>query len=284
VAQGLAFGNLLRDGDGLARFLAGRFGRAGEGRLVHAAVDGETYGHHHKFGEMALARVFAVFRDHPRVTLTNYGAFLDALGVRHEAEIVEASSWSCEHGVERWRADCGCRTGGEPEWTQAWRAPLRRALDGLREAVDGVFAESGVFSDPRAAREDYIEVILDRSPGTWASFLSRHAPGSAAGPGRTAALELLEMQRHAQLMFTSCGWFFNDLAGIETVQILRYAGRAVELAARRGRALEKEFLARLAAARSNRPEAGTGRDIFAAEVAPRMGRGANPAWWGQLAG
>jgi len=282
AARGIAFGELLRDGDGFARFLATRFGRPdGGARLEHAAVDGETYGHHHKFGDMALARVFAAFRDNRRVGLTNYAAFLAENGVHHEAEIVPESSWSCEHGVERWRADCGCRTGGEPGWTQAWRAPLRAALEWLRDAADTAYGTSGAFLDPWTARDDYIDVVLDRSGPAWGAFLAAHG---AAGGSRRAALEHLEMQRQTQLMFTSCGWFFNDLAGIETVQILRYAGRALELAARRGHALEDGFLARLEQARSNHKEFGTGRDIFAREVAPRMNRGADPPWWGALAG
>lgn len=277
LAQELAFGDLLRDGESFAqRLLAG--GGDGPGpRLVHAATDGETYGHHHRHGEMALAYALDRLEEDPGVRLTNYAELLARHPPQHEVEIVEASSWSCAHGVERWRSDCGCHTGGEPGWTQAWRRPLREALDWLRDELAPRYEEAAgeLFRDPWAARNDAVELVLDRSEEALGRFLDAHAVRELEDDELVRARRLLELQRHAMTMFTSCGWFFNDLAGIETVQVLHYAGRALQL----GRALfgddladplEDGFLARLEAARSNRPgpHGGTGREIFEGEVAP----------------
>jgi hypothetical protein len=269
VARAVAFEGLLTSGEDLAARLVGAFPQDGEeSRLVHIATDGETFGHHHRYGDMALAYALRVIEERGLARITNYGEFLDRHPPRFEARIREATSWSCIHGVERWRSDCGCGTGTRPGWNQAWRAPLRQALDWLRDEAAVAFEVPGgnPFPDPWAARDAYIDVVLDRSEDSVEAFLARHA---APACDRVRALKLMELQRHAMLMFTSCGWFFDDLAGIEGIQILRYAGRVIQLAkALWDMDLEEGFLSRLQGARSNRPELGDGRALYGREVKP----------------
>lgn len=271
ISRAVAFERLLRDGARFADRLLDTFPERQGPRLAHIATDGETYGHHHTHGEMALSFALARIEEREDVELVNYPLFLDRHPPEHEVEIVEDTSWSCAHGIERWRSDCGCRTGGDPDWNQAWRAPLREALDRLRDRLVSVFQRraSALLEDPWAARDAYIQVILDRSPESLDRFFGEHAAKPPQLGERTRLLELLEMQRHAMLMYTSCGWFFNDLAGIETVQVLQYAGRAVQLAERvSSRELRSEFTERLAEARSNLPEQGSGRRIYRRRVEP----------------
>ena len=274
ASRAIAFEGLLRNGERFAHRLTGLFhGEARNAQLVHVATDGETYGHHHRHGEMALAYALRWIDTHGAAKLTNYAAFLERFPPAHEVEIVEDTAWSCAHGVERWRSDCGCSTGGQPGWHQRWRAPLRAALDWLRDRLEPEYERLAgeLLHDPWAARDDYIEVILDRSDASVDAFFARHGRNSLGPAERVRALELLEMQRHAMLMFTSCGWFFNDLAGIETVQVLQYAGRAVQLATRLvSDDIEAQFLQRLEEAQSNLPTQGNGRQIFERYVRPAI--------------
>ncbi|MDP8928931.1 MAG: DUF3536 domain-containing protein [Actinomycetota bacterium] len=272
TSRAVAFEGLLRDGGGLAARLAGKLdGDRTEPQLIHIATDGESYGHHHRHGEMALAFALQTLEASPDVRLTNYGEFLERHPPNDEAEIVEGTSWSCAHGIERWRADCGCADGGHPEWNQSWREPLRTALDWLRDALAPRYERLAAryLKDPWAARDAYIDIILDRTPATTEYFLAHHAQRELDADERVIVWELLELQRHALLFYTSCGWFFDDLNRIETVQILRYAGRALQLAAHLfGTDLEPAFLAHLAKARSNDPEHGDGREVYEASVRP----------------
>jgi alpha-amylase/alpha-mannosidase (GH57 family) len=280
ISRAVAFEGLLTSGERFAsRLLSGvphddrPDGEDGAAdRLVHIATDGETYGHHHRHGEMALTFALHHIEANGWATLTNYAQYLAAHPPTDEVAIVENSSWSCVHGVDRWREDCGCRIGGEPGWNQAWRAPLRQALDELRDELIPLYEQAAgeLFAgDPWDVRDDYVEVVLDRSPAGVDRFLTRHLAAPATPARRVRALELLEMQRHAMLMYTSCGWFFDDLAGLEGVQVLRYAGRAAQLADRLfGGASERRLLRRLAWARSNDPKIGTGRDLYEARVRP----------------
>ena len=218
---------------------------------------------------MALAYALHSIESGRLATLTNYADFLARFPPQYEVEIEENTSWSCAHGVERWRSNCGCKTGGHPEWTQEWREPLRDALDWLRDTVNPKYEASAaeLLNDPWAARDDYIDVVLDRSPANIEAFFSRHQSRGLTADERVLALKLLELQRHAMLMYTSCGWFFNDLAGIETVQVIQYAGRVVQLAEDLfGQNIREPFLQRLRRARSNLPAEGTGRDIFERDV------------------
>ena len=267
AARAIAFEGLLDSGDKFVSRLKAGFKDSAQPQLVHVATDGESYGHHHKYGEMALAYALRLLEKDKTVKLTNYGSFLEQFPPECECEIVNNTSWSCMHGIERWRSNCGCN-GGKPGWNQAWRAPLRQALDELRDAlVPLTEQETGkLFNDVWAARNSYIQVILDRSPESVDRFLVAHQAHTLSEAERTRALELMEMQRHAQLMYASCGWFFDDISGIETVQIIAYAARvlqlAVELFGEQAAPLEPAFLARLAEAKSNDPKAGDGAKIY----------------------
>jgi len=275
LAQAVAFEGALDDGARLAQRLVEALGGyppapAGDARLASVATDGESYGHHHRFGEMALASALRALEQRSEVGLTNYRSFLASHPPAYEVELVEHSSWSCEHGVERWRADCGCNAG-TPGFHQAWRGPLRVALDWLRDQLAPAYqrAAQAYLWDPWSARNDAVALALDPSPAGRRAFLARHARYPLNPREQEAVAKLLEMQRHAMLMYTSCGWFFDDISGIEAVQILAYAARAAQLAAEvLGLDLEPELLRRLAAAPSNRPEYGTGRGVYERLVAP----------------
>ncbi|GIW74306.1 MAG: glycoside hydrolase [Phycisphaerales bacterium] len=271
VSRAVAFERLLRSGEGFAHRLLGLFGPEPEPQLVHIATDGETYGHHHPGGDMALAYALHLIEGRQDVRLTNYGEYLERHPPAWQVEILENTSWSCAHGLERWRADCGCTTGGHPHWNQAWRAPLRQALDWLRDRLAALYEEQAgeLVRDPWAARDDYIDVILDRSESSRHRFLERHARRGLAAAERVRVWKLLEMQRHAMLMYTSCGWFFEDVSRIETVQILQYAGRVIQIA--EGvfeEPFEQPFLDRLARAQSNLAEHGDGRQVYMKMVQP----------------
>lgn len=269
ISRAVAFERLLARGEVFANRLLGAFRDTRKHpQLVNIATDGETYGHHHRFGEMALAYALQTIENGSGARLTNYGEMLALHPPTHEIEIIEDTAWSCVHGLERWRSDCGCHTGASPGWNQKWRTPLRAALDWLRDEVAPLFEREarGVLRDPWSARDEYIDVILDRSDECLGRFLLRHAVDRA---NPVAVLELLEMQRHAMLMYTSCGWFFNDISGIETVQVLHYAERVIQLAERiAGVHLGDEFAKRLEPAQSNLPEHGTARDIYERDIMP----------------
>jgi alpha-amylase/alpha-mannosidase (GH57 family) len=272
ASRAVAFERLLDRGENLAsRLLAGFGPDDREDQLVHIATDGESYGHHHRRGEMALAYALRVIEERPDATLTNYGEWLEKHPPRDEVRIRENTSWSCVHGVERWRSDCGCNSGGRPDWGQHWRAPLREALDALRDELADAFEREGKasFEDPWAARDAYIDVILNRDEDSVDRFLAKAAARELDGEERVRALKLLEAQRHAMLMYTSCGWFFDEISGIETVQTIAYAGRAVQLAGELfGDRSEERFLDRLEKARSNLPDMGDGRKIYERFVRP----------------
>jgi alpha-amylase/alpha-mannosidase (GH57 family) len=267
ISRAVAFENLLARGENLAHRLLAAFDGDNRSKLVNIATDGETYGHHHRFGDMALAYAIDYINERKLAHTTNYAAFLASHPPRQEVTIVERTAWSCAHGVGRWESDCGCNAGAPAGWSQKWRGPLREALDWLRDECAAIFETTGArfLRDPWSARDDYIGVILDRSDDNVDAFLAAHALNGS----RVTALELLEMQRNAMLMYTSCGWFFNDVSGIETVQVLQYAGRVIQLAEKiSGRTIELEFLERVAAATSNRPEHGDARQIYERQVKP----------------
>lgn len=271
VSSAVAFEQLLSNGDKFRTRLMGAFDARGGPQLVHIATDGETYGHHHRYGDMALAYALRSIESDPSVQLTNYGEFLERFPPDHEVRIVERSSWSCAHGVERWRSNCGCNTGGQPSWSQEWRTPLRAALDWLRDQLIELYEEMApaVLRRPWEARDAYVALILDRSDSAVDRFWQEYGRDDLSDPQRSTGLRLLEMQRHAQLMYTSCAWFFDELSGIETIQVLGYAGRAIQLAAELTRVnVEHEFLRRLTEAHSNLPEQGDGAAIYERHVVP----------------
>lgn len=270
LSRSIAFEQLLNHGDQFADRLANGFSsEPGAAELAHIATDGESYGHHHRHGEMALAYALRRLERDVNVELTNYAQFLAKHPPRWEVEIREESSWSCAHGIGRWARDCGCHTGGDPHWNQQWRAPLRAALDWLRDKVALLYERDAeaLLSNPWAARDHYIDIINDRSEQNVERFFALHATKPLNQPQQTRALKLLEMQRHAMLMFTSCGWFFSELSGIETLQVIEYAGRVVQLAQELfDVAIGPAFLKRLDAAKSNIAEFGSGRDLYEKSV------------------
>ncbi len=272
ISQGVAFEGLLNDGKRFADRLMSGFSDARDWpQLSHIATDGESYGHHHRFGEMALTYALQHIESSKQAELTNYGQFLERHPADHFVEIVDNSSWSCVHGVERWRANCGCNSGGHGDWNQDWRAPLRTALDWLRDTLNPVFEERGaaLLKDPWAARDEYIRVILNRSDSSVEAFFAQHSNHPLSATEQVTALKLLEMQRHQMLMYTSCGWFFDELSGLETVQVIHYAGRAVELAKEfLGPEIEQQFLQCLKLAKSNLPEHGDAAKIYEKWVKP----------------
>jgi alpha-amylase/alpha-mannosidase (GH57 family) len=274
ASRAIAFEGLLNSGENFAARLKAGFKDIPQPQLVHVATDGESYGHHHAHGEMALAYALRLLEQDKSVKLTNYGSFLEQFPPEYECEIADNTSWSCNHGIERWRSNCGCN-GGKPGWNQSWRAPLRQALDELRDALVPLTEQEGgkLFRDVWAARDSYIEVILDRGPESVDRFFRAHASHILSEAERVHALALMEMQRHTQLMYTSCGWFFDDISGIETVQVIAYAARVLQLAqhlfGEQAAPLEPAFLLRMAEARSNVASAGDGAQIYKACVATR---------------
>jgi len=274
LSQAVAFEKLLESGERFAGRILGGFndGRDWE-QLVHLATDGESYGHHHRHGEMALAYALEHIEKNNLATLTNYGEYLEKHPPQHEVKIHEKSAWSCSHGVGRWMADCGCNSGGHGDWNQSWRAPLREALDWLRDELAPRFeAKAGEFlHDTWRARNEYIGIILDRTPESREKFFATEAKRPLSDAEKIIVFKLMELQRHAMLMYTSCGWFFDELSGIETVQVIQYAARAIQLANEIfADDLEPAFLERLEKAKSNIPENADGRVIYEKFVKPAM--------------
>ena len=267
TSRAIAFEGLLNSGENFAGRLKAALKDTPQPQLAHVATDGESYGHHHKYGDMALAYALRLLERDKTVRLANYGMFLSQFPPEYECEIADDTSWSCAHGVERWRSNCGCN-GGKPGWNQLWRTPLRMALNDLRDALVPLTEQEGgkLFTDVWAARDGYIQVVLDRTADSIEKFLTEHQSHALTESERVRALELMEMQRHAQLMYTSCGWFFDDISGIETVQVIAYAARVIQLAqhlfGKRAAAIEPAFLAHMAEARSNVPTAGDGAQIY----------------------
>jgi alpha-amylase/alpha-mannosidase (GH57 family) len=280
LAHDIAFEQALASSKVLVDRFAQR--RAEAAGLINIATDGETYGHHHKFGDLCLAYALQVDAPARGFALTNYGEYLERFPPELEVEINngergEGSSWSCVHGVSRWIRDCGCHTGGEPGWNQAWRGPLRAALDFLRDDAAVYFGATRgeLFTDPWIARNDSISLVLDEFKSR-EEFLSLHAPRELTREQQQRALGFLEVQRNALLMYTSCGWFFSEISGIEPIQILKYAGRALDLMNQLGLPSPRErFLEILAEAKSNRRELGNGADIFRRFVDPLQFRQAS---------
>jgi alpha-amylase/alpha-mannosidase (GH57 family) len=270
IARAISFEGLLSSGDAFAKRLMDAFPKDGSNpQLVHAATDGESYGHHHRFGDMALAYALDEVESGGQAALTNYGEFLARFPPQWKAEIAENTSWSCIHGVERWRSDCGCSTGQHPDWNQAWRAPLRRAFDSLRDELAPLYEKEApqFLGDPWKARNEYLSVIQDRSTEALEQFFQKVQSHPLDGSEQIRALKLLEMQRHTMLMYTSCAWFFDDLAGIESLQNMQYAARAIQLAQEIfGDGIEERFSAALAEARGNEKGNPDGRTVYGQRI------------------
>lgn len=274
ISQAVAFEELLKDGNKFIKRLKDGISEFRDyPQLINIATDGESYGHHTKFGDMGLAYVLKIRAEEEGFQITNYAEYLDKYRSDYEADIKQASSWSCFHGVGRWKEDCGCSTGGHPGWNQKWRKPLREALDYLRDELVKLFEKEGVkyFDDVWNVRNKYISVILDRSRINVEKFQKENFKPELSAEDKVKAMELLEIQRQAMLMYTSCGWFFSEISGIETVQIMKYAARAMQLAAKFSKKnLEAKFLEILSEAKSNLSEHGNGRDIYEKYVRPSV--------------
>ncbi|MDD1699200.1 MAG: DUF3536 domain-containing protein [Methanoregula sp.] len=292
IAQEVAFSSLLENGEGFANRMMHYFSRdQKQSGLLNIASDGETYGHHHRFGDMALAYALHHLESRNLARITIYGEYLSTYPPTHQVEIIENTSWSCLHGVERWRSDCGCCTRGSsirvtpphppgpspiPDThpgdrsceiisRQKWRAPLREAMDWLCQKLAVLYVDrmNSYVSDPWQARDDYIDIILNRSLGNIEAFFSNHAVRTLSKEDKVQILKLLEMQRNGMLMYTSCGWFFEDISGIESVQVMRYACRAMQLAREvAGVDPEPEFIHILKKAPGNVPEHGNGEQVY----------------------
>ncbi len=278
----IAFGRLLTDGALLANRLAPTIpsssvaaggGVSAQSRAVEltaAVTDGETFGHHHRFGEMALARAFRIVAEREDVRIENFASFLARNPPREDAVVVSPTSWSCTHGVERWRSECGCRMTPGKSNRQAWRGPLRDALEWLAGELHEIFEREGrdLFSDESWKIRDRYGEVMGSSEEAERAFAARSIKPPTDSPRIARAAELLEIERGALRMFTSCAWFFDDLARIETIQVLRYAAFAIEMSGDAAR-LEAGLLERIGDARSNDPADGTGRDIWLTKVKPR---------------
>ena len=274
ISQAVAFEELLKEGTVFAdRLLSGFSDSRPWTQILHIATDGETYGHHQKYGDMALAYALHFIESEKLVRITNYGEFLEKHPPTHEVQIFEDSSWSCIHGIERWRSDCGCNSGMHAEWNQKWREPLREAFDWLNGELIPIYEKTATayLKDPWGTRDEYINVILNRSEGSIEQFFHHHAIRPLNSDERSTVLNLLEMQRHTMLMYTSCGWFFDELSGLETIQVLQYAGRALQLAETLlPDNLEDKLKSRLSMAKSNIHEFGNGAQIYERFVKPAM--------------
>ncbi|MDT0676861.1 DUF3536 domain-containing protein [Autumnicola musiva] len=271
ASQGVAFEGLLNDGERFANRLQGQFTEEEDVQLVHIATDGESYGHHHKLGEMALSYCLDYIEEHEEAKLTIYGEFLEKHPPQHEVEIIENTSWSCYHGVERWRSDCGCNTGGHDNWNQKWRAPLRETFDWVREQLIELYEKEmkQYTSTPWEVRDKYIQVVLDRSEENVQAFLKQRFGGELQEEEKVKLLKLLEMQYHAMLMYTSCGWFFDEVSGIESMQDIFYAKRAVQLAEEiSGENYEDTFVKYLEKVPSNMPDFDSARVAYDKFVKP----------------
>ena len=272
VAQDVADGRILQNGEVFARKMVAILNEnEGSSGLAHIATDGETYGHHHRYTDMALAYCLHLIETNNLAKITVYGEYLENFPPQYEVQIYENSSWSCSHGIERWRGNCGCHYGRYPSGKQQWRAPLREAMDWLRDQLVPVYESKMVqyASDPWETRNEYISVINDRSGKNVENFLSKHVGRELSYDEKVSVLKLLEMQRNAMLMYTSCGWFFDDICGIESVQIMNYASRAMQLAKEvDGKNFEPGFEDILQKAPANVKEFTSGKEAYQALVKP----------------
>lgn len=271
LSRAVAFEKLLQDGENFWQRMSGAATGGAEGGLLSVCTDGETYGHHFTFGEMALAHALGQgIAGRDNIRLSNYGAYLEENSPQYQAQIHEPSSWSCVHGVERWRSNCGCTDGGHPLWNQEWRGPLRDALDTIKIAIDEHFMMAGktIFSNSSLALLAY-GGILSGSTTREAFAKAYYAPG-VDDKGQETGWLLLAMQEQALAAYASCAWFFDELTRIEPVNAMTYALRALDLMQQTGGpdCLDM-FMDKLALARSNIQEEGTGKEVFLTHIMPR---------------
>lgn len=258
VSQGIAFEGLLNNGAAFSDRLVDQLDfDTDEPQIMHIATDGESYGHHHRYGEMGLSYCLHHIENHSDASLTVYGEFLEKYPLEYEAKVIENTAWSSTPHLERWSDEGGGNTGGRPEWHQRWRKPLRAAFDWLRDTVNPIYEEQmqSFGADPWRVRDEYIEIVLDRSRENVNHFIAKHTDRQLSDAEKINFLKLLEIQHHAMLMYTSCGWFFDEVTGIETMQDILYAARVLQLMEDvSDTSYEGHFLDLLAQAESNIPE------------------------------
>ena len=267
IAQAVAFSTLLNQGENFSDRLVHIFNESTKRpQLAHIATDGETYGHHYPHGNIALTYALDFIENQQFAKISNYSYFLEKSPPTHEVQILENTSWSCVHGLERWKSACGCNSSKQPEWQQHWRTPLRQAFDWLRDTLSPIYEDKGsyFFKNPWSARNDYIDVLTRRSSRALHEFFDKHTSRSLSQAEQRQAIDLLEMQRYAMMMYTSCGWFFDELSGLETAQVISYAARTVQLAENflAQSTIEKQLMEKLSAAKSNLKNIQDGRVLY----------------------
>ena len=272
VSRELAFNGLLNSGNVFAETLKQQFLPLNtKAQLINVATDGESYGHHHKFGEMALATCLSILKEDPEIKITNYAEFLSLFPAKFEIKIKESSSWSCVHGVERWRSNCGCSDGANKDFHQKWREPLRNALNWLRDEIATIYELElkAMHVEPWGLRNAYIFYLMDRDEEELKAIIQKYALKEITEEQRLKIIRLLEMQRNTMLMFTSCGWFFDEVSRIETKQILQYADRVIQIAEGETKLkLYDTFLAMLKLAPSNIAKYGDAAVLYKKEIRP----------------
>lgn len=272
VAHDVAYGGLLHNGVNFATRLSKSFKEDGtSAQLVHIATDGESFGHHHRHGDMALAYCLHHIRENELAKVTIYAEYLEKFPPTHEVQIVENSSWSCVHGLERWKSNCGCCADQSLSGKQQWREPLRNSLDWLREKLSDDYEEklSKYCQDPWQVRNEYIQLINDRSDDNTSEFITRIVGRELVYEDKVKFLKLMEMQRMAMLMYTSCGWFFDNISGIEAVLVMQYAARGMQLYEELTHVnLVREFESMLGEAPANVGYLKNGQEVYEAYVKP----------------
>jgi hypothetical protein len=272
VSSKVSFGDLLKDGETFAKSITGLPPQKQElPEIISISSDGETYGHHHQFGEMALSYCIDYIESKKLAKITVFGEYLQMYPPLYEVRIIENSSWSCSHGIGRWKDDCGCATGSEnhPEFNQKWRAPLREAIDWLAAINSSVYTEQVKrylkpdISNPDEAIKSYISIMDNRTGKAAEKYFSLFLKNPLEKTERIVFLKLLEAYRQSLFMQSSDAWFFDDISRIESIQIMRHACRAMEILTElTGRDFESQFLKILKKAKSNRPEYGDGESIY----------------------
>lgn len=271
ISRAVAFEGLLHNGKGFARRMMEYFPDDSSPFLLNIATDGESYGHHHRHGDMALACALEEIDNHPDFYLTNYGEYLEHHPPEWDVEIHENSSWSCIHGISRWNEDCGCNSGHRDDWNQLWRQPLRHSFDRLRDRLCNLYYDyvSRFCDDPWAMRNSYIDVLIDPTDPGKEHFFKQHCTMSLSASDKEHILKLMEMQKNLLFMYTSCGWFFDEISGMETVQNIQYACRAVELAQDVFETtIEQDFMQDLENIPSNIPEISNARNLYESYIRP----------------
>ncbi len=275
VSHDVAFNGLLKDGKQFADHLLEAFHENGNNiQLSHIATDGETYGHHHRHGEMALAFCMYYLEKYRKARVTNYAHYLSMQPPEYEVQIRENTSWSCSHGIERWRSNCGCKGTHKKSIQQQWRKPLREAFDFLKVKINSIYVNeihSLTDADPWKLRNQFIDLVLERSPENIHLFFSKSFKNHPDKETQNKIIDLLEMQKYSMFMYTSCAWFFDDISDTGTIQIIAYAARACQLAEKYSpQALFPDFLEKLKKAGGNFPKYPDAKVLFEKRIRPAM--------------